>query len=79
MTEVTVGIIGAVKTENGRGLREDWSQLVGRTVEVWQWDKQVATGKVDQASGDDAILWLAADGNETRRLYDKPSGFRVWA
>ena len=74
-----MGKTSAVKTENGRGLRDDWSQLVGRTVEVWQWDRQIATGIVDQASVDDSLLWIAAHGNETRKLYDKPSGFRVWA
>lgn len=68
-----------IKTEGGRGLREDWSQLSGRTVEVWRGCEYIGMGVVELASADDTVLWLAADGNRTRRLYDKQSGFQVWA
>lgn len=68
-----------IKTEAGRGLREDWSQLSGRTVEVWRGCEYVGMGVVELASADDAVLWLAADGPQGRRLYDKRSGYQVWA
>jgi len=69
----------AIKTRTGRGRREDWSRLVGRTVEVWLEGRPVATGIVDQATSDDMVLWLAAQGIQRRKLYDKPAGFEVWA
>ncbi|KHL00954.1 hypothetical protein [Sinomonas humi] len=68
-----------VKTRTGRGRRDDWSQLVGRTVEVWFQGEQVATGVVDLAASDDTVLWLAAQGIQRRKLYDKLAGYEVWA
>ncbi|WP_334172770.1 hypothetical protein [Sinomonas sp.] len=68
-----------VKTRTGRGRRDDWSQLVGRTVEVWFQGEQVATGVVDLAAADDTVLWLAAQGIQRRKLYDKLAGYEVWA
>ena len=69
----------AVKTENGRGLRDDWSQLTGRTVEVWREGRHVVTGTVEQAAPDDSVLLIAGNGNTTRKLYDKRSGYEAWA
>lgn len=71
--------LALVKTVNGRGLRNDWAQLVGHTVEVWLLDRHVVTGVVEQASDDDSLLWIAAEGLSTRKLFDKPTGYHVWA
>ncbi|WP_331456852.1 hypothetical protein, partial [Arthrobacter sp. ZBG10] len=68
-----------VKTATGRGRREDWSQLTGRTVEVWMQGEHIATGIVDQAADDDSVLWIAGAGADTRRLFDKFSGYQIWA
>jgi hypothetical protein len=68
-----------IKTEQGRGLRNDWHMLVGRTVEVWCLGEHILTGRVDQAANDDAVLWIAADGSRTRKLFDKRSGYQMWA
>ncbi|UKA50421.1 hypothetical protein LFT48_02450 [Arthrobacter sp. FW305-123] len=70
--------LALVKTVNGRGLRNDWAQLVGHTVEVWLLDRHVLTGVVEQASDDDSVLWIAAEGLSTRRLFDKPTGYQIW-
>ncbi|WP_066289896.1 hypothetical protein [Arthrobacter sp. B6] len=67
------------KVASRRGLRTDWARLPGHTVEVWLWGEHVMTGVVDQAAADDSVLWIAAAGSETRRLFDKPSGFQVRA
>ncbi|UZX03207.1 hypothetical protein F8G81_11785 [Arthrobacter sp. CDRTa11] len=69
----------AIKTEEGRGLRNDWRMLAGRTVEVWLLGEHILTGRVEQAAEDDAILWIAAEGSRTRKLFDKRSGYQVWA
>lgn len=70
---------GALKTQSGRGQRDDWSQLIGRTVEVWLEGRLIAKGEVEQAAADDSVLWLAAWGLQRRRLYDKGEGYSVWA
>ena len=67
-----------LRTTSGRGLREDWSRLVGHTVEMWRNGELVATGVVEQATDDDKALWIAAEGNRQRRLYDKFEGFEAW-
>ncbi|WP_249336069.1 hypothetical protein [Sinomonas gamaensis] len=69
----------AIKSPTGRGRREDWSQLVGRTVEVWLGANLVSTGIVDQATSDDMVVWIAAQGIQRRKLYDKLTGYEVWA
>lgn len=67
-----------VWTEEGRALRHDWAQLTGHVVEVWLKDDRIMSGVVEQAAADDSVLWLAADGAEPRRLFDKSTGYQVW-
>jgi hypothetical protein len=67
------------RTTNGRGLRSDWSRLTGHTVEVWLMGEHVMTGIVEQAADDDSVLWIAGSGAYTRRLFDKSTGYNVWA
>lgn len=56
-----------------------WSQLVGDCVEVWLSGEYVCTGIVEEATVDDSILWVAAEGTRTRQLFDKHSGYEVRA
>ena len=67
---------GASKT--APGLRADWARLPGRSVEVWLRGERVASGVVDQAAEDGSVLWIAAEGISTRRIFDKSSGYQVW-
>jgi hypothetical protein len=67
-----------LKTVDGRGLRTDWAKLTGHTVEVWLMDDHVMTGVVEQAADDDSVLWIAAAGASTRRLFDQSTGYQVW-
>lgn len=60
------------------GLRADWSRLPGRSVEVWLLGQHVASGVVDQAAEDGSVLWIAAEGIRTRRIFDKSSGYQIW-
>ncbi|HEY1158826.1 MAG TPA: hypothetical protein VGE95_21395 [Arthrobacter sp.] len=60
------------------GLRADWARLPGRSVEVWLQGEHVASGVVDQASEDGTVLWIAAEGISTRRIFDKSSGYQIW-
>lgn len=59
-------------------LCRDWSRLPGQTVEVWLSGEYVAGGVVDQAAEDDSVLWIAAEGIMTRRIFDRASGYQVW-
>ncbi|MGP0222361.1 hypothetical protein [Paenarthrobacter sp. NCHU4564] len=59
-------------------MRHDWAQLTGHVVEVWLKDDRIMSGVVEQAAADDSVLWLAADGAESRRLFDKSTGYQVW-
>ena len=67
------------KTSAGRGPRSDWARLTGHTVEVWFLGDHIMTGVVEQAAQDDSVLWIAAAGASTRRLFDKPTGYRILA
>ena len=60
------------------GLRADWARLAGRSVEVWLQGERVAAGVVDQAAADGSVLWIAAEGISTRRIFDKSSGYQIW-
>ncbi|GAB5077456.1 hypothetical protein [Arthrobacter sp. AD-310] len=66
------------KKDNELGLRPDWAKLPGHTVEVWLQGEYVARGLVEQAAEDDSVLWLAGAGADTRRLFDKGTGYQVW-
>ncbi|MEW1809756.1 hypothetical protein AB0284_03525 [Pseudarthrobacter phenanthrenivorans] len=60
------------------GHRADWARLPGRSVEVWLLGELVASGVVDQAAEDGSVLWIAAQGISTRRIFDKSSGYEIW-
>ncbi|MDP9886936.1 hypothetical protein [Pseudarthrobacter enclensis] len=68
----------AGKTDKPLGLRVDWARLPGHSVEVWLQGERVARGVVDQAAEDNSVLWIAAEGISTRRIFDKSSGYQVW-
>ena len=55
------------------GLRADWARLPGRSVEVWLLGELVASGVVDQAAENGSVLWIAAEGISTRRIFDSSS------
>ncbi|MEV7636857.1 hypothetical protein AB0N71_11875 [Pseudarthrobacter enclensis] len=61
-----------------QGMRHDWARLPGHAVEVWLSGEYVASGIVDQAADDDSVLWLAGAGANTRRLFDKSTGYQMW-
>lgn len=58
--------------------QDDWLPLVGEAVQIRQYGQFVRTGIVDAVTGDDGILWLAADGVNQRRLISRADGFEVW-
>jgi hypothetical protein len=69
---------GGGTSKKALGLRTDWARLPGRNVEVWLLGECVASGVVDQAAEDGSVLWIAAEGISTRRIFDKQSGYQIW-
>ncbi|SCC30295.1 hypothetical protein GA0061083_0061 [Pseudarthrobacter enclensis] len=62
----------------GRYHRSDWSSLVGEPVEIWREGRRVRTGLIEQATSDDSVLWIAAEGALPREMFDKYAGCEVW-
>jgi hypothetical protein len=60
-------------------LCDDWSHIAGVEVEIRRRGEQVRTGVVDAVMPDSSILWLAAEGNENRTLFEQAEGYEAWA
>lgn len=59
--------------------QDDWFQLIGASVEIRLNGETVRTGRVDHATKDSNILWLAQEGNNSRKMIDKVQGYEAWA
>jgi hypothetical protein len=58
-------------------LGENWSQLVGRVVELRRNGQLVRTAEVEDVTPDSSILWLRFDGNHGRQLVTRTDGYEV--
>jgi hypothetical protein len=58
--------------------QHDWLPVLGQVVDVRQGDETVRTGIVDGVTPDNKILWISADGAETRTMYQRSDGYSVW-
>lgn len=56
----------------------DWALLTGAVVEVRRHGTLLGSGRVDAATPDGTIVWLAREGLTNRTLIDKASGFEIW-
>jgi hypothetical protein len=61
----------------GDGLAAEWRPIPGAQVEIRRSGRVVGSGTVDVASADCGRVWLAAEGVESRRLFDKGEGYEV--
>ena len=55
----------------------EWSDLVGRQVQVQQDGRTIRTGYVEAVTAAADALWIAAHGIERRSLYEKAQGHTV--
>lgn len=55
-----------------------WFALVGARVEIRNGGRTVRAGTVEDAMPDSSVLWLAADGNQPRALYEAAEGYEAW-
>ncbi|MFH5878755.1 hypothetical protein [Arthrobacter sp. NA-172] len=56
----------------------DWTTLVGASVEIRLQGRPVCSGRVDAVTEDGSILWLQAPA-ENRKLYEKAEFYEAWA
>ncbi|ALV39866.1 hypothetical protein AU252_00715 [Pseudarthrobacter sulfonivorans] len=57
---------------------DNWDQLIGALIEVRKNQKVLRTGRVDDAMSDSSCLWLAADANNNRALFEAAEGYEAW-
>jgi hypothetical protein len=58
---------------------DDWSCLTGAKIEIHKRGQVVRTGTVDAVMPANSIIWLAADHNGTRELFESAEEYEVWA
>jgi hypothetical protein len=57
---------------------QKWGLLIDALVEVHRNGQLVRTGFVEDAMADSSILWLAADGQNQRQMFEASRGYQVW-
>lgn len=55
----------------------DWTLLVGRTIELLRDGRPIRTAEVEQAAADSSIMWLRFDGNHGRQLITHGDGYDI--
>lgn len=55
----------------------EWAKLPGTEVEVRLDGALYRRGRIDAATADGTIAWLAQDGPQERTLIDKASGYEI--
>lgn len=56
----------------------DWHQLIGAFVEIRQNHVTLRNGYVEEAMPDSSALWLAADDDHGRAIFEVAEGHEVW-
>lgn len=56
----------------------DWSKLIGAFVEIRQNAQTLRSGYVEDVMPDSSALWLAADDQHGRAMYENARGHEVW-
>lgn len=55
-----------------------WSLLINVWVEIRYYGRVIRTGFVDDAMPDSSALWIAADANDPRQMFEASEGLEVW-
>lgn len=56
----------------------DWFPVVGEAVQIRNNGAIIREGIVEAVTHDDSILWLAADGANSRQMVCRAEGDEVW-
>lgn len=59
-------------------LQTDWKRSLGQRVEIRLNGRPVRTGTVEAVMPDDSILWIAAEGADSRKMLARADGFQVF-
>lgn len=59
-------------------LQPDWQRALGQDVEIRVNGKSVRAGKVDAVMPDDSILWISAEGADSRQMLARADGYEVY-
>jgi hypothetical protein len=59
-------------------LQHDWFPVIGEHVEIRINGRGLRSGLVDDVTPDGAILWLAANGADSRMMITRSDGYEVW-
>ena len=55
-----------------------WNLLINMWVEIRCYGRVIRTGFVDDAMPDSSALWIAADANDPRQMFEASEGLEVW-
>lgn len=56
----------------------EWNQLVNALVEIRLKGRVIRTGYVEHAMPDSSALWIAADSDHPRQIFEACQGHQVW-
>jgi hypothetical protein len=56
----------------------EWSLLINALVEIRHNGRVIRTGFVEDVMPDSSVLWLAADTNNPRQMFEAGQGHQVW-
>lgn len=56
----------------------EWTLLINALVEIRQNGHIIRTGFVDDAMTDSSALWIAADAENPRQIFEASEGHQVW-
>ncbi len=56
----------------------DWNLLINALVEIRQNGQVIRTGFVEDVMPDSSVLWLAADRDNPRQMFEACQGHQVW-
>lgn len=60
---------------NMGGIVQDWSDLVGRSVQLWKSGNLIRCGYVEDVASAFDALWLSGEGVEPRAIYARADGY----
>lgn len=55
-----------------------WNLLINMWVEIRCYGRVIRTGFVDDAMPDSSALWIAANANDPRQMFEASEGLEVW-
>jgi hypothetical protein len=56
----------------------EWPHLINALVEIRHHNRVLRTGYVEDAMADSSVVWIAADRNQPRQMFEAAQGHEVW-